>query len=154
MFKTNGVVNTTLVDAFKLEARKAFLAGVAAKTNLSVTNAAGALQLARVQVTDIRAGAAANYIQDCIQTCLQHLCAVCGFACLAVMPLALVVVQPLCQYVQPHMRAMPGKQSVRVPLKHTHWPYSLMSCRIRHCRHCLHAAAWSRPDCFEQRYHQ
>jgi hypothetical protein len=47
MFRKNGVLDTAAVDAFKLEARKAFLAGVAAKTNLKVTNAAGALQLAR-----------------------------------------------------------------------------------------------------------
>jgi hypothetical protein len=86
MFKKNGVIDTTAVDAFKLDARKAFLAGVAAKTNLSVTNAAGALQLARVQVTDIRAGAVIEWYSLALKY-THALLGTCGIPCLCTQPL-------------------------------------------------------------------
>jgi hypothetical protein len=54
--KKDGIINTVAVDTFKLAARGAFLAGVAAKSSIKVTNAGGALQLGRVSVVGLRAG--------------------------------------------------------------------------------------------------
>ncbi len=56
MFYPGGKLNQSAMDAFKLYARKSLITNLAANSKLVLTNTDGSFQLARVQVTNIKAG--------------------------------------------------------------------------------------------------
>lgn len=56
MFMSGDSVNSAEVAAFQLAVKESFLAGIAAKTNLTVVTADNKLQLNRVNILDMRQG--------------------------------------------------------------------------------------------------